>query len=395
MRRIELLEVRLENFRSFRKPAVFELSPTSGFKFIGGRNEVQPRLGPNGVGKSSLWDALLFCLYNSSVKGTRASELVSWGGSGRAHVTTRWLIDGDQTTIERWSSPNLLCIDGLAVEEKNVELLLGLTKKRFLQAIVFGQGVPLFIDLSIPERAALLDETLDLGIWLRLSAAAKQEHVKADVEVRKAREVLARLNGRLESLNDSARLEQLSQSWESAQQNKIDRAIEQVEAFEQDLLELKEKKSSIAERILAIPVLDKSQKSIDALVRYKEELRQGYQALYSQTIVAHEKHKFFENNSSCPTCFQMITPVFRDKQKRELMAAVTTLTREMQDNGADRTERSETVTIAGIPEAVTERIKAAAKAKWFGAGPKPIEIAAKAESRPAQVPGKYWDYDQA
>ena len=87
-----------------------------------------------------------------------------------------------------------------------------------------------------------------------------------------------------------------------------------------------------------------------------------------------------------------ITPIEKHLAPSEL-AQIFWLKNRLPAEWADRTERSETVTIAGLPEAALERMRALARAKnGFGPGPKPaIELAPAPEPAPEPAKDRYWN----
>lgn len=316
MRRVELLSISLENFRSFRKRATFELSPGAGLKYIGGNNQAQPRMGANGAGKSTLWDALAFCLYNASVKGMRPSDLASWG-SKSSWVKTIWLVDGEEIAIERSSAPDRIFINAAPADQTNIDRLLGLSRKRFLQGVIFGQGVPLFIDLSVPERGALLDEVLDLGIWLKLSDAAGRKFALLNGELSKAKEAIARLQGRLEGMPDAGEIERELQAWNAAQDRRIDDAIAQVETAERELVLAAQKVEKTKLARDAIPDARAMHEKIVDLQRQKATLESHYKQLFAEMSAAQKTIEFYQHTRNCPTCAQAISPNVADKKRTE------------------------------------------------------------------------------
>ena len=178
------------------------LSTGFGLKYLSGQNLSNPELGPNGVGKSTLWDAVTYCLYGVSVRGLRASELVSWGDIGAIFVETHWLIDNQPAVVTRLGSPNRLLMGNSAetvepTEQINIDRLIGLSRARFMQSVVYGQFAPLFIDLSGPERGALLDEVLDLGLWLKAAETASKRHTELSREVDEFGKQIAYIEGKI------------------------------------------------------------------------------------------------------------------------------------------------------------------------------------------------------
>ena len=61
--RIELISIELACFKSFIAPQLITFEADKGLNFLGGLNKVHPRMGANGAGKSSLWDAMFWCFY--------------------------------------------------------------------------------------------------------------------------------------------------------------------------------------------------------------------------------------------------------------------------------------------------------------------------------------------
>ena len=173
MRTITLVKIRMTNFKSYKKETIVEFSKEPGFKFLGGKNLSEPRLGANGSGKSTLWDALFWCFYGTSVRDLRASELITFGEK-ECSVAADIAIGRASYTISRTAPPNKLYLDGNLVEQPEIDQLLGLNKDRFRHSVLFGQQVDLFPDLAMPDRANLLDDVLDLSVWARASRSPRR-----------------------------------------------------------------------------------------------------------------------------------------------------------------------------------------------------------------------------
>ncbi len=68
-------------------------------------------------------------------------------------------------------------------------------RARFLHSVIFGQKVELFADLDLGARAALLDDVLDLGIWLKKAERASAICSDLDREITEKDRELARAEG--------------------------------------------------------------------------------------------------------------------------------------------------------------------------------------------------------
>lgn len=217
MREINLLCVEIHNFRSIREQVVdFGAPSIPGFKFLGGINEVEPRLGPNGSGKTSLWEAICWCCFGRSTRGARTSQVISWGAESVA-VSTFWRINGDVCVIKRGGPPERIYLndnEAAPMTQQDIEHLLGLNYDQFLHCVIFGQGRPLFPDLKIAERSELLDQVLNLELWNQCSEVASKRQKAADLKLRGVEQARSYLNGQIATIpNDEILLDAIT-AWE-------------------------------------------------------------------------------------------------------------------------------------------------------------------------------------
>ena len=304
MKQISLTRIKLNNFRSFVGSTTVDLTTGAGLKLISGDNRAEPRLGANGAGKSTLWDAVCFVLYGTSVKGLRSSDLVSYGKFNVSSELTL-AIDGEPVSIQRSAPPNRVFIGGEQVDQQAIEELIGLTRSRFLNSVIFGQAVPLFIDLPVPARGDLLDEVLDLEMWMEAADLAGEEYRKATQSLTVIREAIQRTLGQQEGLGDFERFRELEDAWEAQKQARFEALMEPFEATEArlDVLELAYQKplELLDERRLSQELSAARNRNIDA-VRAKATLD-------VEMSVIEATFKFFEENDNCPTCDQPIDAV--------------------------------------------------------------------------------------
>jgi DNA repair exonuclease SbcCD ATPase subunit len=198
MRDIKVLRVSLYNFRAFtEETVVFPQSP--GLRFLSGENREEPQLGSNGAGKSTLWESVLWGLYGITSKGETISQLVSWEAK-ELSVEVELSISGDKCVIKREGPPERVYLDGVKVDQKRIDELLGMGKVPFRHAVIFSQKLKLFPDLSIPERGALLEETLGLSQWSAYSKQATLSLSERDQERQNRALILTRIKGRLEGM---------------------------------------------------------------------------------------------------------------------------------------------------------------------------------------------------
>lgn len=320
MRQLHLRSITIASFRSFEQSTTINFGDAGGLRMLYGINEVEPRLGGNGAGKSTTWDALCWCWYNFSARNLRSSELTTWGSTKSPYVATDIEINGNPMRIERYGSPNRLLLDGEPIEQDKLEReVLGLSRGRFLHSVLYGQLVRSFIDLSVAERGGLLDEVLNLGLWLRASEAASAQHSALIAQITAVEAKIAYAKGRLDSLLEDSDLAAQAQTWADAQEARIACAIDEAELAEKELALTEQALRSAQAALQSAP-------STETLTINLRQVEQRIATNREQTAVLVSEHKrllkeefFFRDSPElCPTCSQAITKRFAGAKIRDL-----------------------------------------------------------------------------
>lgn len=305
MRDVHLHEIVLENFQSYTSEAVSFPAYQPGFYFLSGKNEVAPRLGANGAGKSTLFNAVVWCLYGTTAKGSKTSDVLSWGAK-KVCVSTTWQISGQEYVITREGPPNRLYINETPVTQEELDAILGLSRIRFLHSIIFGQDCRLFIDLPVSDRAILLDEIMDLSVWQTLSDHARARTKALEGDIDRCALQLSRLQGTLDGLDTKA-LEALSVAWDRDYEKETERLIEELATLEeretlaQQALTIAEKTYKDASAKEANDPTSSKLTTIHEKIRKRQTDLGGAQQRLAQ--LEHE-HSTLSANKPCPTCGQ-------------------------------------------------------------------------------------------
>lgn len=166
--KLDFTSLVLDNFKSFLGVHVLNLREFGdGLHYIRGRNDDEPRLGPNGVGKSSLVsDAVSWCLFGKTTSGLRNPDLRPWQPvKGPTRVSLSVAVDKEKHAISRSINPNRLAIDRKECGQDDVIKLIGLDFDMFTNTVLLGQGRPLFFDLQPREKMDLFVGALALNRW--------------------------------------------------------------------------------------------------------------------------------------------------------------------------------------------------------------------------------------
>lgn len=193
----DILSVSLVNFRSYREQK-FTFPSDPGLYSLTGENLANSRLGSNGAGKSSLLEAIHWCLYGKTSRGLKANDIVTWGEK-TCKVTVTLKINNAVIQVKRGQNPNALTVGGRQVDQESLEKALRLTQPQFTYAVMFPQFADSFFDLAPAAKLALFSEIMGLEFWLEKSRTA-DALAKELAEVQAQHEqLIARYEGQIHS----------------------------------------------------------------------------------------------------------------------------------------------------------------------------------------------------
>lgn len=307
MRLIVLDRLTIANFRSFTSEVTIEFPP-GGFIYLTGVNQLDPSLGSNGSGKSTVWDALTWCLYGTTIRGQRASDVTPWGSTARPCVIARYFVDGTKHIVYRLGTPDTLTIDGVVVPQQAVDELMGLTREQFVHSVIFGQASALFMDLTVSARGDMLAEVMDLDYWQRMvdftaeqsrALATEQDHTSASVSY---------LRGKRDGYKlQLAQLIEDEQAWNASLADMLTyartRTAEAKRTMDDATTTLMVLEAAAGDVDDVRPLADECQR----LRKRMEELKVEHALLNARCRDTIGQAEFYANNDVCPTCRQPIT----------------------------------------------------------------------------------------
>lgn len=368
--KIELQSITIKNFRSFVGPAQqldFSELPR-GVCFLRGENEVEPSLGANGSGKTTIWNALSWCLFGKTPDGLRNPDIIPWEEKKKSpKVDVSLLIDSVPYVVTRRASPNSLRIDGQDANQEKVERLIGLNFETFTHTVLFGQDRDLFFDLSASDKLGLFTDALDLNRWDERSKVASDEvrilefrAVALQGELSAARGQVERTKELLErALFDSSefeehRLEDLE---------KLKTGIKALTIQADSALEKRNSASLVEDGALTEKAaLDKQfRKLYDKLFELRDEQSQVLAAIEQRKLRIKElKYELADLKSvdTCPTCGQSLEGTSLQKHVKKLKARIELFTIEIDGFNLESISKRYTV-----QEKKVERVRPAIEEK--------------------------------
>ena len=165
--------------------------------------------GPMASGKSALIDAMVWCLYGRTARYGADSKGVISAGEQMCEVAldfrlgARWFRAvrrtgkiTDSGLSEREGEEWIQDTSGSALLTKRIEELLGLDFDSFTKTVILPQGrYAEFLTSEPSKRRELLAKILELGVYTRVRAHARDVAKQAETQAKTRRETLAKYAG--------------------------------------------------------------------------------------------------------------------------------------------------------------------------------------------------------
>ena len=271
-------------------------------------------IGTNGAGKSTMLDALCFALFNKPYRKINKPQLVNSSNEKGCLVEVEFSVGPRNYLIRRGIKPNVfdIIVDG---EMKNKEAddranqkiveeqILKLNYKSFTQIVILGSSnfVP-FMQLTQAHRREVIEDLLDIRIFSAMNNLLKEE-------IRQSREVIKNLTLKKNTIKDKISMQEgFIEDLENRHKDKIDENENKIERLIASALETDKENNSISEKI------SEKEKELQSYESATEQLRKlgSLKGKISQRVTTITKeHKFFSQNTVCPTCTQSIEEDFR------------------------------------------------------------------------------------
>jgi len=271
-------------------------------------------IGSNGSGKSTLLDALSFSLFNKPFRKINKPQLVNTVNEKACLVEVKFEVGNKKYFVRRGMKPNVFDIevDGVALHKEAddrsnqrilEENILKLNHKSFTQVVILGSStfVP-FMQLSGGHRREVIEDILDIRIFSAMNSLIKEN-------IKTYREKTKILDVKKESFLEKIRMQQ---DFIDELENRSKQNIKQKEDSIQNLLV--EENNTINNNSETQTKVNDLQKEMEVYSSASIKLRKlgNLRGKISQKVSTITKeHKFFTENTVCPTCTQDIEEEFR------------------------------------------------------------------------------------
>ena len=271
-------------------------------------------IGTNGAGKSTILDALTFALFNKPFRKINKAQLINATNERECMVEVEFAINSRDYIIRRGIKPNVFDIEvnGVALNKEAddrsmqrilEETILKLNYKSFTQIVILGSStfVP-FMQLTGAIRRDVIEDLLDIRIFSAMNSIIREQ-------LKDQRQQIKSLDLKKENISDKLQMQK--------------KFIGEIEKQGHDQIDSNKDKIKLLgiENDTHIEHNELIKGNVDDVVKEQEEVTDACQKLVklntlkgkiSQKVASITKeHKFFTQNTVCPTCDQNIEEEFR------------------------------------------------------------------------------------
>ena len=278
------------------------------------KNKTNLVIGTNGAGKSTMLDALTFGLFNKSFRKITKPQLVNTTNEKDCVVEIEFAVNNRDYLVRRGIKPNIFDIEvnGTLLKRESddrinqkilEENILKVNYKSFTQIVILGNStfVP-FMQLTSANRRDVIEDLLDIRIFSAMNALIKEK-----IKVQK----------------DKVRSLELKKETVKEKMTMQENFIEEIKKQGKD--EIKENKDKIKvlgiENDTHLEHNELLESNVEDLLKEQEEVTGASEKLVKlnnlkgkitqKVSTITKEHKFFTENTVCPTCDQNIEEEFR------------------------------------------------------------------------------------
>jgi DNA repair exonuclease SbcCD ATPase subunit len=278
------------------------------------KNQTNLIVGTNGAGKSTVLDALTFVLFNRPFRKINKPQLINTTNEKDCLVEIEFSVNARDYLVRRGIKPNVFDIEvnGKQLHKESddrinqkilEETILKVNYKSFTQIVILGSStfVP-FMQLTTANRREVIEDLLDIRIFSAMNVLIKER-------IRGKKEEIKSLELKKETLKDKMKmqksfieeLENRGNANINANQRKISDLDDEVGIYmtENNVIE-----QNIFKYIKEQEKVAGAAEKLGKLNNLKGKISQKVSSITKE-------HKFFTENTVCPTCTQTIEEEFR------------------------------------------------------------------------------------
>jgi len=271
-------------------------------------------VGTNGAGKSTILDALTFSLFGRPFRKINKPQLINTVNEKDCIVEVEFTIGTAEWKVVRGIKPNIFEIhrNGEVLDQASASVdqqkwleqtVLKMNYKSFTQIVILGSStfVP-FMQLPAAHRREVIEDLLDIKIFSSMNTVIKEK-------IRQIREEVKTLELKKESLFDKVEMQRnFIEELENRGNAKINDNQKKIVNIDIEVGIYMRENSSLEESIFKYI---KEQEEVTGAADKLRKLGNLKGKISQKVLTITTEHKFFTENTVCPTCTQEIDETFR------------------------------------------------------------------------------------
>jgi len=278
------------------------------------KNTTNLIIGTNGAGKSTVLDALTFSLFGKPFRKINKPQLINSVNDKDCKVEVEFSIGNVEWKVIRgikpavfeiWRNDAVLDQSAAALDQQKwlEQNVLKMNYKSFTQIVILGSStfVP-FMQLPASHRREVIEDLLDIKIFSSMNMIIKEK-------IRQSKEDIKVLELKKESLLDKVKMQkEFIEELENRGNANINSNKEKITKLDAEVGVYMNENAFLEEDIFKYT---KEQEIVTGAAEKLRKLGNLKGKLSQKVSTITQEHKFFAENTVCPTCTQPIEETFR------------------------------------------------------------------------------------
>ena len=327
MKYVSFKELKIKNFLSIGEENVV-VNFEKGLHIVTGINRDKEDRR-NGVGKSTIADALYFAIFGATLRDIKKNFISNNLTSGTCEVQLSFTVDDpkhgvNEFDIIRTLNPSKVYVykngndktrDSISNTNEYINTVLSSTPEIFQNCVIMtlNNHVP-FMGKSKTEKRKFIEQIFNLEIFSKMLGELRNEHNEVkrnfDIEITRLEETNNHLNTQQQQLDN----------FEENKNQRIDRIQDQINSKNTDLTTYTEEKNTV-ESLDETPYTDKSDKLNDEIVDLNKVKNEKYEKIVQlKTNLTTNKNnltKIGTDEATCPMCLRPLEDHDKDLIEEE------------------------------------------------------------------------------
>ena len=278
------------------------------------KNNTNLIVGTNGTGKSTVLDALTFVLFNKPFRKINKPQLINQTNEKDCLVEIEFSVNNRDYLVRRGIKPNIFDIEvnGKLLHKESddrlnqkilEENILKVNYRSFTQIVILGSStfVP-FMQLTTANRREVIEDLLDIRIFSTMNTIIKEK-------IRTKKDEIKSLELKKQNLKDKVEMQKsFIEELENRGNANINANKRKISDLDAEVGTYMTENAKTEEDIFRYT---KEQEEVIGAAEKLGKLNNLKGKISQKVSTITKEHKFFTENTVCPTCTQTIEEEFR------------------------------------------------------------------------------------